>query len=72
MSLDELLYGETVDSTDDSQADDEAQDSDAGTKASDEAEEAEASTEHSGYSDKPLVDISLTRGIHVIDPNKGE
>lgn len=72
VSLDELLYGETVDSTDDSQADDEAQDSDAGTKASDEAEEAEASTEHSGYSDKPLVDISLTRGIHVIDPNKGE
>lgn len=72
VSLDELLYGETVDSTDDSQADDEAQDSDAGTKASDEAGEAEASTEHSGYSDKPLVDISLTRGIHVIDPNKGE
>lgn len=72
VSLDELSYGEAVDSTDDSQADDEAQDSDAGTKASDEAEEAEASTEHSGYSDKPLVDISLTRGIHVIDPNKGE
>lgn len=69
VSLDELLYGEAVDSTDDSQADDEAQDSDAGTKAS---EEAEASTEHAGYSDKPLVDISLARGIHVIDPNKGE
>ena len=72
VSLDELLYGEAVDSTDDSQADDEAQDSDAGTKASDEAEEAEASTEHAGYSDKPLVDISLARGIHVIDSNKGE
>lgn len=66
------LYGEAVDSTDDSQADDEAQNSNAGTKASDEAEEAEASTEHAGYSDRPLVDISLARGIHVIDPNKGE
>lgn len=72
VSLDELLYGEAVDSTDDSQADDGAQDSDAGAKASDKAEEAEASTEHAGYSDKPLVDISLARGIHVIDPNKGE
>lgn len=72
VSLDELLYGEAVDSTDDSQADDEAQNSNTGTKASDEAEEAEASTEHAGYSDKPLVDISLARGIHVIDPNKGE
>lgn len=72
VSLDELLYGEAMDSTDDSQADDEAQNSNAGTKASDEAEEAEASTEHAGYSDKPLVDISLARGIHVIDPNKGE
>ena len=72
VSLDELLYGEAVDSTDDSQADDEAQDSDAGTKSSDKAEEAEASTEHADCSDKPLVDISLARGIHVIDPNKGE
>lgn len=72
VSLDELLYGEAVDSTDDSQADDEAQDSDAGAKASDKAEEAEASTEHADCSDKPLVDISLARGIHVIDPNKGE
>lgn len=59
VSLDELLYGE-------------AQGSDAGTKASDKAEEAEASTEHADCSDKPLVDISLARGIHVIDPNKGE
>ncbi len=32
VSLDELLYGEAVDSTDDSQADDEAQNSNAGTK----------------------------------------
>lgn len=56
VSLDELLYGEAVDSTDDSQTDDEA----------------EASTEHAACSDKPLVDISLARGIHVIDPNKGE
>lgn len=72
VSLDELLYGEAVDSADDSRADDEAQSSNAGTKASDEAEEAEASTEHAGYSDKPLVDISLARGIHVIDPDKGE
>lgn len=52
VSLDELLYGEAVDSTDDSQA--------------------EASTEHADCGDKPLVDISLARGIHVIDPNKGE
>lgn len=72
VSLDELLYGEAVDSTDDSQADDEAQDSGAGAKASDKAEEAEASTEHADCSDKPLVDISLARGIYVIDPNKGE
>lgn len=72
VSLDELLYGEAVDSTDDSQADDEARDSDAGAKASDRAEEAEASTEHADCGDKPLVDISLARGIHVIDPNKGE
>ncbi len=72
VSLDELLYGEAVASADDSQADDEAQGSDAGTKASDKAEEAEASTEHADCSDKPLVDISLARGIHVIDPNKGE
>ena len=72
VSLDELLYGEAVASADDSQADDEAQNSNAGTKASDKAEEAEASTEHADCSDKPLVDISLARGIHVIDPNKGE
>lgn len=69
VSLDELLYGEAVDSTHDSRADDEAQDSNAGTKASDEAED---SAEHADCGDKPLVDISLARGIHVIDPNKGE
>lgn len=67
VSLDELLYGEAVAS-----ADDEAQNSNAGTKASDKAEEAEASAEHADCSDKPLVDISLARGIHVIDPNKGK
>lgn len=72
VSLDELLYGEAVDITDDSQADDEAQDSEASTKASDKAEESEASTEHADCGDKPLVDISFARGIHVIDPNKGE
>lgn len=72
VSLDELLYGEAVDSTDDSQADDEAQNSNAGTKASDKAEEAEASTEHADCSDKPLVVISLARGIHVIDPTKAK
>ena len=66
VSLDELLYGEAVDSTDNSQADDEAQNSNASTKASD---EAEASTVHADCGDKPLVDISLARGIHVIDPN---
>ena len=67
VSLDELLYGEAMAS-----ADDEAQNSNAGTKASDKAEEAEASAEHADCSDKPLVDISLARGIHVIDPNKGK
>ena len=60
VSLDELLYGEA------------AGDSDGGTETSDEAEEAETSAERTGCSDKPLVDISLARGIHVIDPNKGE
>ena len=72
VSLDELLHGEAVDSTDDSQADDEAQNSNAGAKASDEVKEAEDSAEHADCGDKPLVDISLARGIHVIDPNKGE
>ena len=38
----------------------------------DESEGAESSTEHVDPDGKPLVDISLARGIHVIDPNKGE
>ena len=66
MSLDELLYGEAADDADD------PEDGDAGTETSDEAEKTETSTEHTDCGDKPLVDISLARGIHVIDPNKGE
>lgn len=66
VSLDELLYGEAADSADD------AEGGDVSTEASDEAEEAEASTEHTERGDKPLVDISLAHGIHVIDPDKGE
>lgn len=66
VSLDELLYGEAVDDADCSE------DSDAGAEASDEAEEDEDSADNTSRSDKPLVDISLARGIHVIDPDKGE
>lgn len=66
VSLDELLYGEAVDDADCSE------DSDTGTETSDEAEEDEDSADNTSRSDKPLVDISLARGIHVIDPNKGE
>ena len=66
MSLDELLYGEAVDDADCSE------DSDAGAEASDEAEEDEDSADNTSRSDKPLVDISLAHGIHVIDPDKGE
>lgn len=66
VSLDELLYGKAVDDADCSE------DSDAGAEASDEAEEDEDSADNTSRSDKPLVDISLARGIHVIDPNKGE
>lgn len=66
VSLDELLYGEAVDDADCSE------DSDAGAEASDEAEEDEDSADNTSRSDKPLVDISLAHGIHVIDPNKGE
>lgn len=67
VSLDELLYGEAADSADDSK------DSSVGTEASDDkAEEDEDSADNTSRSDKPLVDISLARGIHVIDPNKGE
>ena len=60
VSLDELLYGEAVG------------DSGGGTEASDETEEAENSTDNARCGDKPLVDISLAHGIHVIDPDKGE
>ena len=66
VSLDELLYGEAADSADGPEG------GDASTEASDAVEEAEASTEHTDCGDKPLVDISLARGIHVIDPGKGE
>ena len=58
VSLDELLYGETA--------------GDGGTEASDETEETENSTDNARCGDKPLVDISLAHGIHVIDPDKGE
>lgn len=66
VSLDELLYGKAVDDADD------PEDGDTGTEASDEAEEDEDSADNTSRSDKPLVDISLARGIHVIDPDKGE
>lgn len=66
VSLDELLYGKAVDDADD------PEDGDAGAEASDEAEEDEDSADNTSRSDKPLVDISLARGIHVIDPDKGE
>lgn len=64
VSLDELLYGEAASDADGSE--------DGSTETVDEAKEAEDSAEHADCGDKPLVDISLTRGIHVIDPNKGE
>ena len=66
VSLDELLYGEAASDADGTE------DGSTGVEASDEAEEAETSAEFIDCSDKPLVDISLARGIHVIDPNKGE
>lgn len=66
VSLDELLYGEAVDDAGCSE------DSDAGAETSDEAEEDEDSADNTSRSDKPLVDISLAHGIHVIDPDKGE
>lgn len=64
VSLDELLYGEAASDADSSE--------DGSTETLDEAKEAEDSAEHADCGDKPLVDISLARGIHVIDPNKGE
>lgn len=47
-------------------------DGSADTETADVADEAEDSAGHADCGDKPLVDISLARGIHVIDPNKGE
>lgn len=64
VSLDELLYGEAASDADSSE--------DGSTETVDEAKEAEDSAEHADCGDKPLVDISLARGIHVIGPNKGE
>ena len=64
VSLDELLYGEAASDADSSE--------DGSTETVDEAKEAEDSAEHADCGDKPLIDISLARGIHVIDPNKGE
>lgn len=66
VSLDELLYGEAASDVDIS-ADDDVDANNSG-----ESEGAEPSTEHVDSDGKPLVDISLARGIHVIDPNKGE
>lgn len=60
VSLDELLYGETAGGVD------------GDGEASDETAEAENSTDNARCGDKPLVDISLAHGIHVIDPDKGE
>lgn len=64
VSLDELLYGGAASDADGSE--------DGSTETVDEAKEAKDSAEHADCGDKPLVDISLARGIHVIDPNKGE
>lgn len=72
VSLDELLYGETVSDAEGSLGEDATQDGCAGVETSDDAEETEESADNTGYGDKPLVNISLARGIHVIDPNKGE
>lgn len=60
VSLDELLYGEAVG------------DGNGNTEASDKTEEAKNSTDKVCHGDKPLVDVSLAHGIHVIDPDKGE
>ena len=66
VSLDELLYGEAANNADD------LEDGSASTETADVAGKAEDSAENADRSDKPLVDVSLARGIHVIDPNKGE
>ena len=66
VSLDKLLYGEATNDADG------PEDGSADTETADVADEAEDSAERADCGDKPLVDISLARGIHVIDPNKGE
>ena len=66
VSLDELLYGEAANDADD------LEDGSADTETADVADEAEDSADNTSRSDKPLVDISLAHGIHVIDPDKGE
>lgn len=66
VSLDELLYGEAAGDVETST------DDDLDANNSDEVEGTETSTEHTNCGDKPLVDISLAHGIHVIDPEKGE
>ena len=66
VSLDELLYGEAADDVDNSE------DGDAGAETPNEGEETESSADDDCHGDKPLVDISLAHGIHVIDPDKGE
>lgn len=66
VSLDELLYGEAAGDVETST------DDDLDANNSDEVEGTETSTEHTNCGDKPLVDISIAHGIHVIDPEKGE
>ena len=60
VSLDELLYGEAANDADN------LEDGSAGTKTADVADEAGDSAEHADCGDKPLVDISLARGIHAV------
>ena len=71
VSLDELLYGEAVGDVEGSSGEDAAQEGCAGVETSDDTEEAEGSADDDNRGDKPLVDVSLARGIHVIDPDKG-
>ena len=72
VSLDELLYGEAVGDVEGSSGEDATQEGCAGVETSDDTEEAEGSADDDNRGDKPLVDVSLARGIHVIDPDKGE
>ena len=66
VSLDELLYGKAAHDADD------PEDGGTGAETPNEGEEPEGSADDDSHGDKPLVDISLARGIHVIDPDKGE